>query len=433
MTERKLKKWLLDEAGKYLAGGVFNHVIQGALPDDLQPVITRSQGSRVWEVDETEYIDYVMGGGALILGHTHPEVLEAAQSQLAKGSHFFNLSEPLIQLSKTIVEAVPCAEKIKYTGTGNEATMFSLRLARAFTGKSKILKMEGGYHGTHDYSAWAGRNKEPFTYPYGPPDSAGIPDALAREVLIAPFNELETASAIIEENKDELAAVIVEPLQRNIIPDPDFLAGLREVTKKTDVILIFDEVVTGFRLAFGGAQEYYNVVPDLACLGKIIGGGHPIGAVVGREELFRSVTPEAAASGQMVMQGGTFSGNPLSAAAGNATLDVLSRPGQYERLDTLGKRLGDGLRELSQMLEIPASVCQEGSLVDIMFTDQPVRQYRDTWAVDAERSYLFKVGLIRRGIWAVPAGPKMFVSMAHSEEDIDLTLAAAEDSMRDLR
>ncbi len=424
---------LLEKAGRYLAGGVVNHVIHGALPNEMQPVIARGQGSKFWDVDGREYIDYVMGSGPLILGHAHPEVVAAAQRQVSNSSQFFNLSEPLLELSETIVEAIPCAERIKYTGTGNEATMFSLRLARAFTGRSKILKMEGAYHGTHDYSAWAGRHKEPFDYPYGPPDSIGIPEALGREVLIAPFNDLETLAAIVEENREELAAVIVEPVQRNIPPSPGYLEGLRKITRDNDVTLIFDEVVTGFRLAWGGAQECYGVVPDMACLGKVIGGGYPIGAVVGREDLFRSVTPGAAESGQTVMQGGTFSGNPLSTAAGVAALGVLHRPGQYDRLNFLGKKLGDGLKELSQILELPAYVCQEGSLVDILFIDRPVLQYRDTWAADTDRTYQFKAGLIRRGVWAVPGGPKMYVSLAHSEEDIDLTLQAAEESMRDLR
>ncbi|MFQ5872450.1 MAG: aspartate aminotransferase family protein [Dehalococcoidia bacterium] len=423
---------LMERAERYLAGGVFHHATLGRLPDDLNRVMARGQGSRLWDVEGREYIDYVMGSGPLILGHAHPEVVAAVQQQVASGSQFYNLSESLVELSETIVEAVPCAERVKYAGTGNEATLAALRLARAYKGKSKILKLEGAYHGTHDYAAWAGRHKEAFEYPYGPADSAGIPDVLAKEVLIGPFNDLDTLSAIIEENRDELAAVIVEPLQRNIPPAPGFLQGLREVTRENDVLLIFDEVVTGFRLAWGGAQEFYGVVPDMACLGKVIGGGYPIGAVVGREEVFYSVTPEAVASGEAVMLSGTFTGNPVTAAAGVATLQILQQPDTYKRLNEKGGRLGDGLKELSQMLELPAYVCQVGSVVDIMFTDREVHQYRDTWSADAERGYNFRIGLMRRGIWA-PPGPKSYVSLAHTEEDIDRTLEAAEEAMRDLR
>ncbi|MEE9199549.1 MAG: aspartate aminotransferase family protein [Dehalococcoidia bacterium] len=423
---------LWEKAQRYLAGGVFHHATLGRLPEGLNIVVARGQGSRFWDVEGREYIDYVMGSGPLILGHAHPEVVAAVQDQVANGSQYYSLSEPLLELSETVVEAVPCAQRIKYAGTGNESTLFALRLARAFNGRSKILKLEGAYHGTHDYVVWAGRHKESFQYPYGPVDSTGIPDVLAKEVLIGPFNDLDTLSAIIEENRRELAAVIVEPLQRNIPPKPGFLRGLREVTRKNNVLLIFDEVVTGFRLAWGGAQEFYGVVPDMACLGKVIGGGYPIGAIVGREEIFRSVTPEAVASGEAAMLSGTFTGNPVTAAAGAATLRVLQGPDTYRRLNEKGKRLGDGLKELSQMLELPAYVCQEGSVVDMLFTDEEVSQYRDTWSADAELGYRFKTGLMRRGIWA-PPGPKMYVSLAHSDEDIDRTLETAEEVMRELR
>ena len=433
MSDTQRSSELMARASQFLAGGTMHHTTHGALPQELQPIVARGEGSRFWDVDGKEYIDYVMGSGPLILGHAHPEVVEAAEKQAAAGSQYYNLSESMIDLAETIVSAVPCGQRIKFAGSGNEATMMALRLARAVTGKPKIMKMEGGYHGTHDYTAWAGTHKEPFEYPRPPRDSRGIPDALADLVLVAPFNDIETTSRLIERNKNDLAAVIVEPVQRNIPPKVEFLEGLRDVTLRCDVVLIFDEVVTGFRLAWGGGQEYYGVSPDLATMGKVIGGGYPIGAIVGQKDLFYPFTPEAAARGEAAMYGGTFSGNPASMAAGRATLDVLRRPGQYERLATMGKRLGDGLKELGQMLEIPMFVCQEGSIVDVLFTDQPVTQYRDTWSADADMGKRFKMGLIRRGVWSVPGGPKMYVSLAHSEEDIDHTLAVAEESLRDLR
>ncbi len=423
---------LLDKASRYLAGGVLHHANVGLLPDDLTMVVARGRGSHIWDTDGKEYIDYLMGSGPMILGHSHPEVVSAVQSQAAEGSQFYSATEPMLELSGTIVEAVPCADRIKYVGTGNEATLTALRLARAFTGRPKILKMEGAYHGTHDSVAWAGRHKEPFEYPYGPVDSSGIPDTLREQVLIGPFNDLDTLTSIIEEHRQELAAVMVEPLQRIMPPRPGFLDGLREVTQRNGVLLIFDEVVTGFRLAWGGAQEFFGVVPDMACLGKAIGGGYAVGAIVGREELFQSVTPESLASGETVVIGGTMSGNPITAAAGLATLGVLRQPGIYENLNQRSKKLGDGLKDLSQMLEMPAYVCQVGSVVDVLFTEKDVKQFRDTWTSDSDKVKRFRLGLMRRGIWA-PPGMKMYVSLAHTDEDIDRTLEAAEGSMRDLR
>ena len=433
MSESQSSAELMARASQFLAGGTMHHTTHGSLPRELQPIVARGEGSKFWDVDGKEYIDYVMGSGPLVLGHAHPEVVEAVEAQAGVGSQYYNLSEPMIDLAETIVKAVPCAERIKFTGSGNEATMTALKLARAVTSKPKIMKMEGAYHGTHDYTAWGGTHKEPFEYPNPPRDSRGIPDALSGLVLAAPFNDIETTSQLIEDNKDELAAVIVEPIQRNIPPKVEFLEGLREVTSRCGVILIFDEVVTGFRLAWGGGQEYYGVTPDLTTLGKIMGGGYPIGAIVGREDLFYPFTPEAASRGEVAMYGGTFSGNPVSMATGRAALNVLHRPGQYERLSMMGKRLGDGLKELSQMLETPMFVCQEESIVDVMFTDKVVEGYRDTWSADAEIAYRFKTGMIRRGVWTVPGGPKMYVSLVHSEEDIDRTLAVAEESLRDLR
>ncbi len=433
MSEGQSSAELMSRASQFLAGGTMHHTTHGSLPRELQPIVARGEGSKFWDVDGKEYIDYVMGSGPLILGHAHPEVVEVVEAQAGAGSQYYNLSEPMIDLAETLVNAVPCAERVKFTGSGNEATMTALKLARAITGKQKIMKMEGAYHGTHDYTAWGGTHKEPFEYPNPPRDSQGIPDALSGLVLAAPFNDLETTARLIDENKDELAAVIVEPVQRNIPPKVEFLEGLREVTTRCGVILIFDEVVTGFRLAWGGGQEYYGVTPDLATLGKIMGGGYPIGAIVGREELFYPFTPEAASQGEVAMYGGTFSGNPVSMTAGRAALNVLHRPGQYERLSVMGKRLGDGLKELSQMLEVPMFVCQEESIVDVMFTDRAVEGYRDTWSADADMAYRFKTGMIRRGVWTVPGGPKMYVSLVHSEEDIDRTLAVAEESLRDLR
>jgi glutamate-1-semialdehyde 2,1-aminomutase len=402
------------------------------LPPDLETVMARGQGSRVWDVDGREYIDYLMGSGPMVIGHAHPEVVAAVQRCVADGVQFYQLTEPLLALAETIVQAVPCAQRVKFVNTGTEATFLALRLARAFTSKPKVLKMEGGFHGTNDYAVWGTRHRRAFEPPYAECDSLGVPGVLREQVLIAPFNDIETTGEMVRRHKDELAAVIVEPLQRNIPPKKEFLQGLRQVTRECGVLLVFDEVVTGFRLAWGGAQEVWGVVPDLVCLGKAIGGGHPTGAVAGPAELFQTVTPEAVAEGHFVIASGTFSGNPLSATAGLATLGVLRRPGSYDRLNANGKRLGDGLKRLSHILEIPAYVCQTGSVVDILFTDREVRTYRDTWSADSAKGTKFRHEMIRRGIWS-PPGSKMYVSLVHSNEEIDRTLEVAEAAMRALR
>lgn len=424
-------KELLADAETYLAGGALHDLTR--LPDEVRTVIARGKGSHIWDTDGREYIDYYMGSSAMILGHAHPEVVEAVRRQAELGSTFFEMTPPAIELAKLIVEVVPCAERVKYAGTGSEATAVALRVARAHTGKDVVLKFEGAYHGTHDWAVWGALHRQPIPSPRATePDSLGVPAELGRYVVIAPYNNLDAATAIIRAHKDELAAVIAEPLLGNVKPKPGFLAGVREVTRECGIPLIFDEVVSGFRLALGGAQEYYGVVPDLTALGKSLGGGYPIGAVVGREEVMEWLTPRAVTARRYAMYRGTFSGNPVSCTAGVATLRVLQRPGTYERLHAIGRVLGDGLRETSQRLGLPTFVVNEGPMVDIWFTEKKIESYPDTWTADVERARKFKVGLMQRGVWS-PPGLKMFLSLAHTDEDIARTLEAAEASMRALR
>lgn len=421
---------LLADAETYLAGGSLHHLTR--LPDGVRTVIARGQGSHVWDTDGIEYIDYYLGSSALTLGHAHPEVVDAVRRQAELGSTFFEMTLPAIELATLVVEAVPCAERVKYAGTGSEATALALRIARAHTGNDVVLKFEGAYHGTHDWALWGALHRQPINYPRAAPDSQGIPSGLSKYVLLAPYNDLSPAAAIIRQHKDELAAVIAEPLLGNVKPRPGFLAGVREVTRECGIPLIFDEVVSGFRLALGGAQEYYGVVPDLTALGKSLGGGYPIGAVVGRTELMECLTPRAVSAGRHVVYSGTFSGNPVSCAAGVATLRVLKRPGTYERLHALGQVLGDGLREIGHRLDVPVFVVNEGPMVDLWFTEKEIESYPDTWTADVERARKFKVGLMQRGVWS-PPGLKMFLSLAHTDEDIGRTLEAAEASMRTLK
>jgi len=391
-------------------------------PDDLQFVVKEARGAHLYDFSGREYIDYVLGSGPMVLGHAHPAVLAAVEAQLRKGTTYFQLSEPAVALADEICRAVPCAEQLRYTSSGSEATFFALRVARAFRKRDKILKFEGGFHGTHDYSLMSVGPRVPKAFPAPTPDSAGIPHAISEEVLIAPFNDLAETEAIITAHHESLAAVIMEPFQRLVVPDRAFLAGVREVTRRFGVPLIFDEIVTGFRFAYGGAQEYYGVVPDIAALGKIIGGGFPLAAVVGSEEIMRHLAPAMEDTGDFVQQAGTLNGNPVAAAAGLATLAELRKPGTYARLFETGRRLRTALQDAARAAGLPAQVAGEAPVFEIYFTDRPITDYRATLTADRALHAIFTRALLERGV--VKAAQKIYVSLAHTEEDIQRTVEA---------
>src|SRR5215510_7794037 len=279
---------LLDLAAQRLPGGALG---SARLPDELAFVVKRGRGSKIWDVSGREYIDYLLGSGPMILGHAHPSVVAAVRDQLENGTTYFMVNEPIIMLADELCRAVPCAEQVRFTSTGTEATFFALRAARAWRKREKIMKFEGGYHGSHDYALMSSSPKSPKAFPAATADSGGIPHVLEGEVLIAPYNDLPTVEALLAVHADSLAAVIVEPLQRVIPPREGFLAGLRRLTQRYGIPLIFDEVVTGFRFAYGGAQEVYGVTPDLASYGKIVGGGFPLAAVAGRADIMSGFDP----------------------------------------------------------------------------------------------------------------------------------------------
>lgn len=404
------------------------------LPAGKSFVATHGAGSTIYDADGAAYLDYVLGSGPLILGHAHPAIVEAVTRQAALGSHFYALNAPAIELAERIVAAVPCAEKVKFASTGSEATGLALRLARAHTGRDKILKFEGGYHGHGDYAVVAYAPRVPSDYPVGHADSAGVPRAVVDTVLVAPFNDAEAAREIIECYRHELAAVIVEPYQRVIPPQPGFLQALREATAANDVLLIFDEVVTGFRLARGGAQEHYGVVPDLAAYGKTIGGGYPIAALAGRADLIDLTDPRRRdTDDRYAYFAGTFSGNPLAAAAGVAALDELARPGTYDRLRAVCDRLGHGFRALLAEAAIPAQVLWDGPIMTVLFTATPVTDYRSAQTADPEKMRAWYEGLLARGFLVNPAVQKFYLSTAHTEGDVDATLAAAREIVAEMR
>jgi glutamate-1-semialdehyde 2,1-aminomutase len=419
--KESLMEKLIDLAERYLVGGCFGMF---RLPDQVATVFHRGEGCRIFDVSGKEYIDYVLGSGPLILGHAHPAIAAAVSAQAALGSTFYGLNEPAIRLAQRIVEAAPCGGTLRYASSGTEGTFTALRLARAFTGKEKILKFEGGWHGAHDYAMQSAAPSQPAAYPVPTPDSKGIPQGASQTVLVSPFNQPEAAVQLIEAHAAELAAVIVEPLQRAIRPQPGFLESLREVTQRHGILLIFDEIVTGFRIAWGGAQERYGVVADLAVYGKTISGGYPLAAVCGREDVMAWADPRRKASGDYVFASGTMNGNPIGCVAGLATLDELEKEGVYAHFYQISDRLKQGLEGLAQDRGIAFQVIGEGPVLQAVFSDLPMHTHTDGLKADAAAAQRFGIEMIRRGIFVSPGG-KLYLSQAHTTADIDQTLEVA--------
>ena len=410
---------LLKKASRYLPGGNTGNL---TVRDDLSFLAREGRGSHLWDVSGNEYVDWLMGSGPMILGHAHPAVTEAVIKAVEQGSTFFATNEKAVLLAEMLVEAVPCAEQVRFTTSGTDACFQAMRAARSYRRKEKVLKFEGGYHGTSDYALMSVTPSASEEFPQAEANSAGIPRAIRDLMLIAPFNDIETTSTIIDAHHDELAAIIVEPLQRVLAPQPGFLQGLRQITERYDIPLIFDEVVTSFRLAYGGAQEFYGVTPDLCSVGKIMGGGYPLAAVMGRADILSVYDQRAADSETYVNQIGTLNGNPIACAAGLATLNEMRKEGTYERLHNTGNRLRSAMMEIFAENGIPAQMCGEDAIFDIFFSDQPVLNYRDTLAADGRMMARLNAGLLERGI--LKGGQKFYPSVVHSTEDVDKTIQA---------
>ena len=414
-TNRRLEGELVERARRVLPGGSF-----GNFPGDV--VIREGRGGRVWDESGKEYVDFLLGSGPMLVGHAHPEVTAAAQARISQGTTYFANNRYGIELAEAIVDAVPCAEQVRFVSTGSEADLYAMRAARAFRKRDKILKFEGGYHGMSDYSLMSLAPKRSGNFPQPVPDSAGIPRSLRDEILVAPFNDLEVVESLVREHRDELAGVIVEPLQRIIPPAAGFLEGLRKITADNGILLIFDEVVTGFRLAYGGAQEYYGVVPDLCTLGKVIGGGFPLAAIAGRADIMAHFDRSTVGDEGFLVQIGTLSGNPVAAAAGLATLEILRRPGAYERLFATGRELMGTLAELLKGNGLAGQVTGEPPLFDVVFSGEPVRDYRGTLRGDAEM--LRRFNALLRDCGVLKGESKYYVSLAHTPDDVRLTREA---------
>ncbi len=388
---------------------------------DTNILISRGQGSRVWDEDGKEYIDYLIGSGPMLLGHGHPEVMEAVFEQLPKGMTFFANNSRGVELAEAIVEAVPCCEQIRFVASGGEADMYAIRLARAYTGKSKILKFEGGYHGMSAEAQMSLAPQVQVNFPQAVPDSAGIPDGVADEMLIAPFNDLQAVAELLDGNSD-VAAIIVEPLQRIIPAEAGYLQGLRDLCDTHQVLLIFDEIVTGFRLAYGGAQEKYGVVPDICTLGKIIGGGFPLAALGASAEIMQHFDVGRVGPDKWLMQLGTLSGNPVASAAGLKKMEVLRRDGAYDRLRTIGSSLQKMQTEALSKAGIPHQICGDETLFDIYFTDRVIRDYRTAQHDDPAVNVRYNDALRKGAIFKAPG--KLYPSLAVNADDLEKTEAA---------
>ena len=412
-------------AQKLMPGGVSSPVRAFKSVGGQPIVFDRVKGAYIWDVDGNQYIDYVGTWGPAICGHAHPDVINALHEALEKGTSFGAPSLLENVLAEMVIDAVPSIEMVRFVNSGTEACMAVLRLMRAFTQRDKIIKFEGCYHGHADmFLVKAGSGVATL----GLPDSPGVPKSATSNTLTAPYNDLEAVKALFEENPDEIAGVILEPVVGNagfIPPDAGFLEGLRLITQEHGALLVFDEVMTGFRIAYGGAQERFDIKPDLTTLGKIIGGGLPVGAYGGRQDIMSMVAPAGP-----VYQAGTLSGNPLAMTAGIKTLELLQKPGTYEYLDRITKKLADGMLQIAQETGHAACGGQISAMFGFFFTEGPVHNYEDAKKCDLVKFSRFHRGMLERGVYLAPSQFEAgFTSFAHTEADIDRTLAVAREVM----
>ncbi|MFO8014606.1 MAG: glutamate-1-semialdehyde 2,1-aminomutase [Phycisphaerae bacterium] len=417
----------LERAERVMPGGVSSPVRAFAAVGGRPPFIASGRGPRLTDIDGHTYIDYVCSWGPLILGHAHPRVVEAVAEALAAGASFGAPTEREVDLAERVTAAMPHVEQVRFVNSGTEATMSALRLARAATGRPGVVKFEGCYHGHVDgLLVAAGSGATTF----GSPSSPGVLAEAVRHTHLVPFNDLEAAARTCEAHADSLAAILVEPVAGNmgVVPPADsFLPGLRDLADRFGLLLVFDEVMTGFRVARGGAAERFGVRPDLVTLGKVIGGGLPVGAYGGRRDLMQRMSPVGP-----VYQAGTLSGNPLAMAAGIATLDVLAEPDAYARLEAAGARLADGLADAARDAGVPACVQRVGSMLSLFFAGGPVMDYASARRSDTARFGRFHGGMLRRGVYLPPSQfEAWFVSLAHGEDDIETTLRAAREALEE--
>eukprot|EP00362_Geleiidae_sp_MMETSP1317_P002375 CAMPEP_0201285314 /NCGR_PEP_ID=MMETSP1317-20130820/102486_1 /ASSEMBLY_ACC=CAM_ASM_000770 /TAXON_ID=187299 /ORGANISM="Undescribed Undescribed, Strain Undescribed" /LENGTH=431 /DNA_ID=CAMNT_0047609501 /DNA_START=146 /DNA_END=1441 /DNA_ORIENTATION=- len=419
---------LLNRAIKLMPGGV-NSPVRACKSVGTEPVfIERGHGCNLYDADGNEYIDYVGSWGPMILGHNHPEVIKALEYVLKRGISFGAPVDLEIELAQIIIDAVDSIEMVRMVNSGTEATMSAIRLARGYTKKDRIIKFDGCYHGHADtLLVEAGSGVATLNIPGSP----GVPESFAAHTMSLPYNDIVCVENVMKKYGDTIACIIVEPIAGNmgfVKPVQGFLETLRDVTKKTDSLLIFDEVMTGFRVAFGGAQSLYGILPDLTCLGKIIGGGLPVGAYGGKQEIMKHIAPSGS-----VYQAGTLSGNPLAMAAGIATLSAIATPKFYEALDKKTLRLAKGLAKAAEKAQIPISIKHAGSMLGMFFTDKDIKNFEDAKKSDLDMFASYYKKMRDKGIYLAPSQfEALFLSSAHENKHIDITIEAAKETFRDL-
>ncbi|MDR9501014.1 MAG: glutamate-1-semialdehyde 2,1-aminomutase [Desulfurivibrionaceae bacterium] len=418
----EISKALFAQAQKLIPGGV-NSPVRACKSVGCDPrFIARAAGSKIYDVDDNAYIDFICSWGPMILGHNHPAVVAAITKALADGTSFGAPSPLEVELAELVTEALPSVDMVRFVSSGTEATMSALRLARGYTGKKMVVKFDGCYHGHADsFLVKAGSG----LITLGIPGSPGVPDDIVKNTLSIPYNDIEILEKTLRDDSLDIACLIMEPVAANmgvVLPQPGFLQKVRALTEELGIVLIFDEVITGFRLSYGGAQAKFNIMPDLTCLGKIIGGGLPVGAYGGKEEIMRQISPEGP-----VYQAGTLSGNPLAMAAGAATLKELKKPGFYEALDAKAATFAAELSALTKKYQIPATLNREGSVMTAFFTEGPVTDFESAMTADTEAFGLYYRGMLEQGIYLAPSQFEgAFISAAHTDEDLAQTLEAAE-------
>ena len=421
-------KALFEKARKIIPGGVNSPVRAGKAVGIDPPFIDRADACFLWDMDGNQYVDYVCSWGPMILGHGHPEVVKALEERVSKGTSYGAPTELEVKMAETIINMVPSIEMVRMVNSGTEATMSAIRLARGFTGREQIIKFEGCYHGHADsLLVSAGSGVATFALPGCP----GVPGDLAGHTISLPFNDLDGVVQAFEKFGSEIAAVIVEPIPGNmgvIVPQKEFLTGLKKITLESGALLIFDEVISGFRVGPGGAQELYGVMPDLTCLGKIIGGGLPVGAYGGRRDIMEKMAPEGD-----IYQAGTLSGNPLAMAAGLATLRVLQNREVYQELEEKGRRLFSGLEDAAKSAGVKVVVTRVGSMGSLFFGEDPVTDFASAKASDAEKFRVYYAKMLEQGIYLAPSAfEACFVSTAHDEKSIRRTIDCAARSFASL-
>jgi glutamate-1-semialdehyde 2,1-aminomutase len=420
---------LFKRANRCIPGGVNSPVRAGKSVGIEPPFIARADGALLWDADGNNYIDYVCSWGPMILGHCHPEVVKSLEESIGRGTSYGAPTELEVEMAETIVEMVPSIEMVRMVNSGTEAAMSAIRLARGYTGREKIIKFDGCYHGHADsllVSAGSG------VATLGIPGSPGVPKDLARQTISLPFNDLEAVTEAFQKFGPEIAAVIVEPVPGNmgvVVPQPGYLHGLSQITRENGALLIFDEVISGFRVAPGGAQELFGIMPDLTCLGKIIGGGLPVGAYGGKKEIISKMAPEGD-----IYQAGTLSGNPLAMAAGLATLRVLKRGGIYRELEEKADMLFSGLEEAARAAGIPSVINRIGSMGTLFFNEYPVTDFETAKASDQDLFKAYYQRMLEQGIYLAPSPFEAgFVSTAHTQEMIRKTIKCAINAFHDLK